>query len=86
MPNIFNTANKFGLVYTNAVGPWPCEQCKQITQYAEIKGDKNHIFCKNEYCKFERMVDVKKQRIVEADGTMWAYNTRTGEKVRIRNQ
>jgi hypothetical protein len=83
MPNIFNTAQKFGLIYAKPVGPWPCEQCKKITQYAKVSGDKNVIYCTNEYCRFERIVDMKNHRIVEPDGSQWIYNPVDGKKYRV---
>jgi hypothetical protein len=79
-------AMKLGLVYNKLAGPWPCEQCGQTTQFAEMKGDKNHIFCRNEYCKFERIVDMKSQIIREPDGSFWKYNPNTGQKIRIKSR
>lgn len=82
-PHIFNTVSQVGLVYNAPIGPWPCEQCKEITQFAEVKGDKNHIYCVNEYCRHERIVDKKNRVIVEPNGTHWLYNPNTGQKVQI---
>lgn len=74
-----------GLISANRIdGPWPCEQCGQLSQFAECTTDINRIFCKNEYCRFKRLVDKRKCTIVEGDGSMWRFNPATGKKWRIQ--
>jgi len=67
------------------VGPWPCERCGELSQFAVIKASVNRVFCRNENCRFERLIDKHKHRIVEADGTQWEYDG-AGNKTRITNQ
>lgn len=67
------------------VGPWPCDECKEITAYADIGRDTNYIFCRNPSCKFERIVDKRRHIIKESDGTFWSYDGE-GNKTRIRGQ
>jgi hypothetical protein len=71
------------LVTEGICGPWPCEACGQLSQYADVKRGINHIFCKNERCRYERIIDKRNSRIVENDGTVWQYDS-TGNKCRIR--
>jgi hypothetical protein len=83
---IYNTMRELGLVYSTLTGPWPCEACGNMTQFADIKSDQNHIFCKNPACDFQRTVDKRNHRILESDGTLWSYDPNTSEKKRIRMQ
>lgn len=64
-------------------GPWPCERCGQYSQFAECTSDINRIFCRNERCGFKRIVDKKRHRILESDGSLWAYDY-LGRKTRIQ--
>lgn len=80
--NIYNSRKKFGLVYNTLTGPWPCDQCGMMTQFAEIKHGRNKIFCKNELCRYTRTVDTFNRRIVENDGTQWQYDG--GKKWQVR--
>jgi hypothetical protein len=84
MPNIANTTNQVGLIYNKAVGPWTCERCKKVTQFAKMTAEKNVIYCTNPYCRLERIVDKRHQIIVEPDGTYWIYNPVTGQKIQTR--
>jgi len=65
------------------VGPWQCDECKQLSAYADKKSDRNEIFCRN--CGFRRTVHTKKRRIIENDGTLWEYDG-AGNKTRVRMQ
>ena len=56
-------------------GPWPCESCGQISQYADVRHGLNRIFCRNERCRFERIIDKRNHRTIENDGTCWEYNS-----------
>ena len=62
-------------------GPWPCERCGNLAQYAECRTDINTIFCK--YCGFHRIIDKVHKRIVEDDGTHLIYDN-NGNKRRVR--
>lgn len=65
-------------------GPWPCEKCGQLTQFAEQSRTVNKIYCLNPYCQSIRIIDKQKRRILEPDGTMWEYNPQTGQKKQVR--
>ena len=66
-------------------GPWPCENCGQLSQYADVTQGINRIFCRNERCSFERIVDKRHSRIVENDGTCWEfYGDGSKRQVRMR--
>jgi hypothetical protein len=67
------------------VGPWPCSECKELTQYADIGRETNYIFCRNPNCKFERIIDKRRNIIRENDGTFWKFDA-DGHKTRIRAQ
>lgn len=67
------------------VGPWPCEQCGKLSQFAIITASRNRVFCRNESCGFERLIDKRYSRIVEADGSVWAFDA-AGNKWRVRGQ
>ena len=56
------------------IGPWPCEACGKLSQYANTSKDKNMIYCRNESCGYRRIVDKRKCRIVENDGTVWGFD------------
>jgi len=55
-------------------GPWPCDQCGELSQYADVGPVINRIYCVNEACDFTRIVDKHYHRIVENDGTHWQYD------------
>lgn len=65
------------------VGPWPCEKCGKLSQYAVTTPKRNRVFCRNENCKYERIVDKRRSRIIEDDGSVWAFDN-AGNKWRIR--
>lgn len=65
------------------VGPWPCSECGQVTQCADIGPTTNYIFCRNQNCSFERIIDKKEHVIKESDGTFWRFDD-AGNKTRIR--
>ena len=75
-----NWATKRGLK-----GPWPCENCHELSQYADVTKGVNRIFCRNESCGFTRIVDKRHHRTIENDGTCWEYDG-TGSKRQIRMQ
>jgi hypothetical protein len=73
-----------GLTRTHGiVGPWPCEKCGKLSQYADLTSKINRIFCKNENCRYMRVVDKWNKYIVEDDGTHWKFSD-DGTKVRVR--
>jgi len=74
-----------GLRKRGIIGPWPCDSCKQLTQYADVGSETNYIFCRNPGCEFERIVDKRRSIIKESDGTFWRFDT-DGNKTRIRAQ
>lgn len=65
------------------VGPWPCERCGKISQFAVVQAAVNKVFCRNESCRFTRVIDKQRSRIVEADGSVWAFDN-AGNKWRVR--
>lgn len=65
------------------IGPWKCEQCGNLSQYAVATDSRNTIFCRNESCGFKRIVDKREFRIVENDGTVWVYDGH-GNKRQVR--
>ena len=67
------------------IGPWPCNECGELSQYADIGSKTNYIFCRNPNCKFERIIDKRRNIIRESDGTYWRFDT-AGNKTRIRAQ
>lgn len=73
-----------GLNVTNEIiGPWECGECHQVSQYADVQSDINRIFCRNPSCRYERIIDKRKNVIRENDGTYWQFDS-AGNKVRIR--
>ena len=56
-------------------GPWPCSECGELTQYADITRRVNRIFCKNQKCDFTRIIDKANHRIIENDGTHWVFDS-----------
>lgn len=64
-------------------GPWKCEKCEELSQYAVIRASINRVFCKN--CDFERIIDKRHMRVIEADGTHWEYDNR-GNKRQVTGQ
>lgn len=81
---MYGNANGLNVV-SGIIGPWKCDECKELSQYADIKPDRNHIFCRNPSCRFERIVDKRRQIIRENDGTFWKFDT-NGAKSRIPGQ
>ena len=79
------TGNLRGLTCKGIVGPWPCEQCGELSQYADIQKRINRIFCQNEDCDFERIIDKHLNRIKENDGTIWEFDG-DGNKHRVRDR
>ena len=78
------TGNLHALTSSRGIaGPWPCESCGQLSQYAEVKPQINHVFCRNENCRYERIIDKKHSRIIENDGTVWEFYE-DGSKRQIR--
>lgn len=77
------TGNLQGLTCKGIVGPWDCSECGQRSQFADIQRHVNRIFCKNESCRFERIIDKRRNRIVENDGSVWAFDE-AGRKVQVR--
>ena len=67
------------------VGPWPCSECGERSQYTDIGTETNYVFCRNPYCGFERIIDKKNSIIKENDGTFWRFDA-DGAKIRIRGQ
>lgn len=65
------------------VGPWRCEACGALSQFAEIRRGVNFVYCKNEACRYERIVDKRHSRIVENDGTVWEFD-HAGNKKQVR--
>jgi hypothetical protein len=65
-----------GLRSKGIVGPWPCEACGQLSQFADIGPRINRIFCRNERCGFQRIIDKAAYRIVENDGTCWEFDNK----------
>lgn len=56
------------------VGPWPCSECGELSQYADVQRYMNTIFCKNESCRYRRTIDKRRNRIVENDGSVWWFD------------
>lgn len=77
------TPSQLQRLHRQHVGPWECEQCHNLTQFAEIQHGANHIYCK--YCGFERIIDKKRRIIVEDDKTFWTWDSE-GKKEQIRGQ
>lgn len=61
-------------------GPWQCEKCGQISQYADIRNAINRIFCKNPVCGFCRIIDKRNHRIIEDDGTEWEFDSNSNKR------
>lgn len=68
------TGNLLGLTCKGVVGPWPCDACGKMSQFAEVSKDRNIVFCRNESCGFRRIIDKRRSRIVENDGTIWGFD------------
>lgn len=64
-------------------GPWMCERCGNLSQYCDVGIKLNRIYCMNENCDFLRIIDKVQSVIMEADGTVWQFNS-DGEKWRVR--
>jgi len=76
----FGTAN--GLFRGRGIeGPWPCSECGELTQYADITSRINRIFCRN--CDYTRLIDKRNHRIIENDGTHWTFDD-DGNKTQVR--
>lgn len=67
------------------VGPWPCSECHEVTQYTDIGSNTNYVFCRNPRCQYARIIDKRRHIIRENDGTFWRFDTE-GNKTRIRAQ
>lgn len=63
-----------GLTSKGIVGPWQCEKCKELSQFADVQPYINTIFCRNERCRFRRIIDKRRSRIVEDDGSVWYFD------------
>lgn len=79
------TGNLRGLTCSGIVGPWKCEECGQISQYGDIGRWTNIIFCRNEACRYQRIVDKRRHQIRENDGSYWHFDN-DGNKTRIRGR
>lgn len=64
-------------------GPWPCENCGELSQYADVTKGINRVFCRNPHCDYLRIVDKRHGRVVENDGTVWEYDN-YGAKRQVR--
>jgi hypothetical protein len=78
----FGDANGLRKGLKGIIGPWPCDECKELSQFADVGLDINRIFCKNPSCGFRRLVDKKNNIIRENDGTFWSFDT-DGVKTRV---
>lgn len=72
-------------VVSKTIGPWQCSECGELSQYADVRPDRNHIFCRNEACRAERIIDKREHIIRENDGTYWKFDD-AGNKFRIPAQ
>jgi hypothetical protein len=72
-----------GLTSSGIVGPWPCEACRQLSQFADITSGLNRVFCRNPSCSFERIIDKRRSLIIENDGSVWQFD-RDGNKWQVR--
>lgn len=77
------TGNHPGRISNGIVGPWPCEKCGQLSQFADMAQHINRIFCRNERCGFMRVVDKRRSLILEDDGSTWQFDGQ-GNKRRVR--
>lgn len=79
------TGNLHGLTSNirGIVGPWTCEKCGHLTQYADVGRDINIVFCRFHRCDYRRTIDKRHNIIIEDDGTMWEFDPDTSEKERI---
>lgn len=82
--SIYGDQNGLNVV-SGIIGPWDCSECHQTTQYADIGASINYIFCRNEACRYERIIDKRRNVIRENDGTFWQFDEQSN-KVRIRGQ
>jgi hypothetical protein len=82
------TGNLQGLTsnITGINGPWLCEKCGHLTQYADVRREVNIIFCSYHRCDFRRTIDKRHHRIIEDDGSVWHFDPTSGAKERIRAQ
>lgn len=65
------------------VGPWVCSECGQLSQFCDITSRVNRVFCRNEACGYQRIIDKRACYIVENDGTHWKFDNQ-GNKVQVR--
>lgn len=81
----FASMGPYGFLHAADVvdGPFPCDNCKELSCFAHITTAKNRIFCKNPHCNFTRTIDKRNKIIIENDGSYWQYDD-DGTKVRIR--
>ena len=77
------TVRQLERLHRAVVGPWQCEECKALAQFAEVQHGVNHIYCRN--CGFERIIDKRHSLIVENDGTFWKWDA-DGVKTQVRGQ
>jgi len=80
----YGTFNGLDFVH-KVVGPWLCSECGQVSQYADVRPERNFIYCRNEACRYQRVIDKTDNVIVENDGTFWRFDSE-GNKIRIRAQ
>lgn len=66
-------------------GPWLCQECGHLTQYADVQREINIVFCTYHRCDFQRVIDKRHHRIIEPDGTHWRFDPNTGEKHQVRS-
>lgn len=64
-----------GLTSNGVQGPWPCEKCSNLSQFADVQPHVNIIFCRTEGCGYRRQIDKRRFRIVEDDGSVWGFDT-----------
>ena len=77
--------NLRGLISSGEVGPWPCEACGNVTQFAVVSRTRTVVQCLYENCNYRRMIDKVHNIIRENDGTWWRFDN-DGNKTRIAAQ
>lgn len=63
-------------------GPWICQKCGHLTQYADVQPEVNRVFCRFTSCDYWRVIDKTNCIILEDDGTYWGFDPITGDKWR----
>lgn len=83
----FMNKGRFGFLRADNLtdGPFPCDQCKELSCFCHITTDTNKVFCKNPHCGYQRTIDKRNRIIIENDGSHWQYYD-DGSKVRIRGR